>query len=358
MRPRIGIVLPARETFTRLKSGAIALCMRDFAAYSRFSSDIAIFGAGPCDYGNVHYQQIQNWRRWWKRDRTAYADAIAIETSGFDLIEVQNRPYMIQRLRRPGLKLALHLHNDPQTMNSSRTIAERTALLEACDGVYCVSDFIRGRFLDGLAAGKKRVFVIHNGVPVDLPTVPKTPIVAFTGRVIAVKGVVELVRAFALASADLAGWRLVIAGGDPNGLITGPRSIVARERAALGDRLELRGQVSHAESLALLASAEIAAAPSMWDDPCPRAAIEALAAGCALIATRRGGLAEIADGAGLIVEPADTKGFANVLRRLAMDVTLRQALQAAALRRAHEKFNIVRAAEKLDDARTQILGLI
>jgi glycosyltransferase involved in cell wall biosynthesis len=132
---------------------------------------------------------------------------------------------------------------------------------------------------------------------------------------------------------------------------------VADERAALGERLELRGQVSHTQALALLADAEIAAVPSMWDDPCPRAAIEALAAGCALIATRRGGLAEIAEGAGLMVDPADTADFSQALRRLGRDAALRQSLQAAGLRRARESFDIVRATEKLDAARARAFRL-
>lgn len=356
-RPRIAVVLPPRETFTQRQSGAVALCVRDFAAYSRFASDITIFGAGACDYPEVRYRRVEGWRRWWKRDRAAYADAIASETGGVDLIEVQNRPRMIMRLRRPGTKLALHLHNDPKTMDGSRTIAERATLLRACDGVYCVSDFIRRRFLEGLTDREGRVVVVHNGVPIGpAARAAKSPVVAFTGRVIATKGVVELVRAFALASADLADWRLVIAGDDPDGLVTGPRSPVARERAALGARLDLRGQVSHAEALALLASAEVAAVPSLWDEPFARAAIEAMAAGCALIAAPRGGLAEIAEGAALMVEPTDTAGFAAALRRVALDASLRQSLQKASLRRASERFDIVQVAQNLDAARAQILG--
>ena len=55
------------------KSGAIALCSRDFAAHSRFSDAITIFGAAECEYPDVRYQRLVDWRRWWLRDRTAYA---------------------------------------------------------------------------------------------------------------------------------------------------------------------------------------------------------------------------------------------------------------------------------------------
>lgn len=358
--PKIGIVLPWRENFTLRKSGAIALCMRDFAAYSRFASSTTLLGAGVCEYSDVRYQRIVGWETWWRRARDAYAEAVAKQGAGFDLVEVQNRPYMMARLRRRlrGTKLALHLHNDPQTMDGSRTVDERRALLALCDAIYCVSEFIRGRFLDGLDDPAGKAVAVHNGVPKLDVMGPKAPIIAFVGRVIAIKGVAELVQAFAAAAADMPGWRLVIAGDDPDGLISGARSTVARERAALGDRLELLGQVSHAQAMALLARAEVAAVPSMWDDPCPRAAIEALANGCALVATQRGGLAEIADGAGVMVDPSDTTEFAAQLRKITSDAALRLRLQQAAKHKADQDFDIVEVAAKLDRARVRALGLV
>ena len=356
--PAIGIVLPWRESFTLRKSGAVALCMRDFAIYSRFTGTTTLMGAGVCEYPDVRYRRIVGWESWWRRSRDAYAEAIAREGREFDLLEVQNRPYMMARLRRrlPNTKLALHLHNDPQTMDGSRTVAERGALLGICDAIYCVSEFIRGRFLQGLEDPFGKTFAVHNGVARVENVFPKSTIIAFTGRVIAIKGVVELVRAFDAAAADLPGWRLVIAGDDPDGLLSGPRSVVAPERETLGERLELLGQVAHAEAMSLLARAEIAAVPSMWDDPCPRAAIEALASGCALIATRRGGLAEIADGAGMMVDPSDTAGFADALRQIAANSELRQHLQQVAKRKADQDFNIFQVAAKLDSARARALG--
>ena len=273
----------------------------------------------------------------------------------YRVLEVQNRPYMMAALRSalPGVKLALHLHNDPQTMDGSRSPGERRKLLELCDVVYCVSRFIRAQFLAGVDDPQGKVGVIHNGVEANLSAAPKQRIVAFAGRVIAIKGVAELIQAF--AAANLPDWKLVVAGDDPDGLVSGPRSRVAFEAASLGARLVLRGQVSHAEAMALFASAQIAAVPSMWDDPCPRSAIEALASGCALIATERGGLKEIADGAGVFVEPENTASFATELRRLCGDDAWRTELQARAIAKAREMFDIRAVTAKLDDARETLL---
>ena len=108
--------------------------------------------------------------------------------------------------------------------------------------------------------------------------------------------------------------------------------------------------------MALLASAEIAAVPSMWEEPFGRAAVEAMAQGAALIASRRGALPEIAGDAALYVEPGDVAGFAATLRGLAQDVELRRRLQAAGRARAADLFEIGAATGRLDALRSRLLG--
>jgi UDP-glucose:(glucosyl)LPS alpha-1,2-glucosyltransferase len=343
---RIAAVLPPRETFLLKKSGAVALCTRDFQRFSKYAARIDIWGAGPCEYADTSYRRLKGWRRWWRRDRDAYARGLADALGDYALIEVQNRPYLVAALRArlPGVKLALHLHNDPQSMDGSRDLRERRELLAACNAIYCVSDFIRARFLEGMADDEGKVVTILNGVERPREATQKQKLIAFTGRVSAIKGAGELVRAF--LAADLPGWRLAIAGGDPDGLLAGVNS----------EAVEIRGQVSHAEAMALLAQTEIAAVPSVWDDPCPRAAIEALAHGCALLTSRRGGLPEIAGEAGLYVDPGDPAAFAAALRGLALDDDLRRSLQAAGRARAAEFFDISVATARLDAARGRLLG--
>lgn len=357
---KIGVILPSRETFALRKSGALALCSRDFANYSRFRDSITIVGAAECEYPDVRYRRVENWRSWWMRGRTAYARAVAQVAleEAFAVLEIQNRPHAIGVLRKrlPATKLALHLENDPQTMDGSRTVAERRELLRRLDAVYCCSRFVRGQFLEGVEDESGKTIVVYNGIAANPVAAPKERIFAFVGRVIPVKGVVELVKAFALAAPQAPEWRLVIAGDDPDGLLSGPRAAVAREREALAGRLTLVGQVSHADAMALYARAEIAVVPSLWQEPFGRSAIEAMSNGCALIASARGGLAEIATGVGEIVEPHDIAAFAAALRRVACDDALRRRLQAAGKEKAQEIFDIRRVTATLDDARARLLA--
>ncbi len=352
--PAIGVVLPSRESFSLQKSGAVALCARDFANHSRFREQITILGAAECEYPDVRYLPLTEWRRWWRRSRTAYAVAVAAaaQAQGFAALEVQNRPYMIAALRRrlPGLKLALYLLNDPQGMDGSRTGAERRRLLEAADAVWCISAWVRRRLLEGIDDARGRTAVVYPGVPANSQARAKEKLVAYVGRVIAIKGVVELARAFERASPGMPGWRLVVAGADPDGLLT-------PWRARLGERLEMLGQVSHGDAMALFARAEIAAVPSVWQEPFGRTAIEALASGCALVTSGSGGLAEIAAGVAVIVRPEDVDGFADALVELATDEDLRARMQTKGVERAHAVFDIGAATARLDALRASLLGL-
>ena len=357
---KIGVVLPSRETFGLRKSGAIALCSRDFALHSRFREAITILGAAECEYSDVRYLRLRDWRRWWMRGRVAYARAVvrAAREQGFAVLEIQNRPHTVGAARAalPGVKLALHLGNDPQTIDGSRTAAERRDLLRDLDAVYCCSEFVRRKFLEGVDDSSGKTIVVHNGIAANPPTAPKEPIFAFVGRVIPAKGVVELVKAFALAAPDLPDWRLVIAGEDAEGLLTAPRGAVAREREALAGRLELMGQVSHADAMALYARAEIAVVPSLWQEPFGRSAIEALASGCALIAAPVGGLAEVAAGAGEIVDASDIPALSAAMRRVATDAALRGGLQQAGRAKALAAYDIARVTSALDASRARLLA--
>jgi glycosyltransferase involved in cell wall biosynthesis len=82
------------------------------------------------------------------------------------------------------------------------------------------------------------------------------------------------------------------------------------------------------------------------------AALEAMAAGRAVVASRVGGLAQaVVEGrTGLCVEPGDVTGFASALERLARDPGLRARLGAEGPARVSEGFEVeqmVAAYERL-----------
>ena len=84
------------------------------------------------------------------------------------------------------------------------------------------------------------------------------------------------------------------------------------------------------EIRALQQEAEIIACPSLWQEPMGKTVIEALAAGSALLTTRRGGIPEAAEGRSHIVDNPNVETFVAALEKLVGDDAYRAGLQQAA----------------------------
>jgi MMP alpha-(1->4)-mannosyltransferase len=67
-------------------------------------------------------------------------------------------------------------------------------------------------------------------------------------------------------------------------------------------------------------------------------AVEHMASGTALIASRAGALPEVTGDAAVLVAPGDTEELAAALRRLLDHAALREALADLGLRRVRERF--------------------
>lgn len=98
----------------------------------------------------------------------------------------------------------------------------------------------------------------------------------------------------------------------------------------------LRAGVPHEEIMAAFAAAAVVAVPSRWPEPQGLVAIEAMAAGVPVVASRVGGLAELVapEETGLLVEPGDADALAAALDRLLGDPALRARMGTAGAARA------------------------
>jgi len=77
------------------------------------------------------------------------------------IIEVRNRPYLIYEIINKTKKFptSLFLHNDPKTMRGSKSALERENLLDKCAAIFCVSNFIKNQFIDGINKNHNKVHV-------------------------------------------------------------------------------------------------------------------------------------------------------------------------------------------------------
>jgi glycosyltransferase involved in cell wall biosynthesis len=123
-------------------------------------------------------------------------------------------------------------------------------------------------------------------------------------------------------------------------VVVGTPTAETRAQAAqlsLGERVTFTSGLPDEDYAALLASAQIAVIPSMYEGFSLPAA-EHMASGTPVVASRAGALPEVTGDAALLVAPGDPEELAAALRRLHDDAALRDELAQRGLRRVGERF--------------------
>jgi glycosyltransferase involved in cell wall biosynthesis len=144
-------------------------------------------------------------------------------------------------------------------------------------------------------------------------------VVAFLGRLIFDKGCDLLIDALP------AGATLLVAGAGPQRM--------ALEQQARGRSVRFLGQLAGTEKLGLLAAADVLAIPSRVDGS-PTVALEGLAAGLPMVATRAGGLPELLTDDVAVFADASPPSLHAALTALMTDDPRRSAMASAARLRA------------------------
>ena len=185
-------------------------------------------------------------------------------------------------------------------------------------------------------ANSERSAVVANPVPtpvaltaaeraeVDLRDVPDGPFILFVGDIRPEKGLTVLTEAVQRLRQDF---------GDQTPLV------VVGERmhdsiALPANTIEL-GPVPNTVVQELWAQATVGVVPSLWPEPFGLVAIEAMTAGCPLVASDIGGLQDIlANGGGRLFPPGDSAALAEILSDLLGDPEARAELAAVGIEQA------------------------
>lgn len=118
------------------------------------------------------------------------------------------------------------------------------------------------------------------------------------------------------------------------------------------------GLVDHRVVQALWRRATIGVVPSRWPEPFGLVAIEALAAGCPVVASDIAGLAEIlGDDRGVLVPPGDHVALAAALHELSDDPERRRTL-AENGRRSLERYEVDRIVDAIDAEYRAVTGVL
>lgn len=169
-------------------------------------------------------------------------------------------------------------------------------------------------------------------LPAPIPKAGDPPTALFLGWVIPAKGIEELLQAWtALGETH---WRLVIAGPlEP----AYHQDLAARHPL---DRVTFTGALSHSDSMARMAAADLFVLPSHTEG-FPNVIAEAMALGRPILATAVGAIPEMLDGGcGCVVPPQDALALRAALRDLMDDAALRERLGQAALAKLQREYTL------------------
>ena len=152
---KISVLLPYKENFSPEYPGAVSLFVNDTLKYSKFKKDVIVYGS--TNFKNTFNHKYQNLvvnNKFFKSQNRVYVEEFLKKEGNIesDLIEIHNRPTYIKYLENKLKKnnFILYFHNDPLTMNGSKSIKERLYLIKKCHKIIFNSIWSKKRFIQDL----------------------------------------------------------------------------------------------------------------------------------------------------------------------------------------------------------------
>ena len=286
---KIAILLPFKDTYTTDKAGSASIWVKDFIKYSKYKKNIFIYGyiknlkknhlIDHKKYKNINY----NFDYYLGSKNKKYVELFngLIKKQKIDLIEIHNRPSYIQYLDDK-LKKIIIFHNDPLTLKGSITLSQRYEILNKCEKIVFVSNWVKNRFFDGFKIkNNNKCSVIYPSIDKLKKFPKKENLIIFVGKLNKSKGYNLFGLAIQRILNEFPHWKSIVIGDEP------------RETYNFKHKnLKLKGWLNHDKTLKYYEKAKIAVSPSIWEEPFGRTSMEAGSRGCATIISNRGGITE------------------------------------------------------------------
>jgi len=297
----------------------------------------------------------------------SYATRVAKLVAGSDVIYLHNEPNILLFLKPvPGQKIILHMHNDHLSARLFRPFYRRA--LKKVDRVICVSNYIRQCAVAAFPEFKDKFSAIVNATNPDvfkpygalavqelagsIALDPSVQYVLYVGRLSEVKGVHVLIEAFQSILARMPNARLIITGSSFFGgaAKTAYEQTLVDLAAPVASSIAFTGYLPHEKLRYLYSAVDVVCVPSVWQDPCPLVVLEAMGSGTCVVASRVGGVPEMAtDGVtAVLVPPADAKALSDAVCAVLADPARKARLEAAARADVTQRFGWERLVGELE----------
>ena len=301
------IILPLKESFTEENAGAVSIWANTYLKNTK-KKNIFIFASKTKGKSLDKKKTILI-------DSTSniltnlnYIKKITqiLISKNFTSAEIHNRPeYAKYLINNTNLKTSLIFHNDPDNLRSSKKPSEKKFLLDNCDNIIFVSNFLKKRFLNNIKIKfKNNIKIIYNSVKPIKKFPKKKNIVIFAGKLNSQKGYNIFGKAIIKILNKNKTWKAYVFGNEP------------REKYDFFHKnLKIYNWISHKKLINFYKQASISVVNPKWSEPFGRTALESAALGCAVITSISGGLQETFNN-NLILKKNDEKYLISMIQKL------------------------------------------
>jgi len=345
-KKEIAIILPNKEDYSINNAAAASIWVRDFNKGKIYNKQL-IFGISS---STPISKNFINLRRANLVNNSFFYLKFFIKNlpNSIKVIEIHNRPHFFFFLKEkfPTHKFILIFHNDPNSLRGSKSVKEKIKILERCDKIIFVSNYVKQRFyyniysflpLKGTVIYPATDYFNHN----FRAKLKKKKIIIFAGKLNSSKGY----NIFGEAVIDILNkyeaWSVIVAGNEKREIYTFNHK-----------RLKIYKWLSHKKIINLYKSTSISIVPSAWNEPFGRTAMESSDLGNALITTDKGGLLETAISP-IVIKRLNKKNIVKEVEKLIKYPNLLKKIQK--FNYENRKINYKDNLEKLNNLKLNIL---
>jgi glycosyltransferase involved in cell wall biosynthesis len=346
----IVVVNPRAMHFCESRATSIDLCVRDLVHYSRFKATTVIGDAVDRPFAGISFRPrpvarpdtfVLRSPKLLRLIRALKPDVVCVQE------HLRTASYLARRLAVP---VVLQKHNTIHGPKGSFDRLKTAADYQRLAALLFVSEALRSDFERSWPQVRSRLQVVTNSLDTSLwsPAKTRSNTILVVGRATPEKGIKQAALALAEVLPRHPDWNAhfilneVHAAAD---YFAEVQTLIGH----LGSQASLSVQRPLSEVKAAMETGAILVVPSIFKEPFGRVALEAHAAGLAVISSGTGGLRQVSGDTALYLPAVDAISIATALEQLISNDAQRDELAAKGRARAVALFDVRNVVARCDD---------